>query len=249
MFETFLNATLRGKDLGCGQYFTPRSVAKLATRLAALRAGPDHTDVVLDACCGTGGFLIEALTEMWLRIDSNSSLSQSERKRHKKIVAEQSLYGVDVARDPALACIARINMYLHGDGGSRIYQLDASDKATKALDNDDVELKGEKREFRKLLLEQKAGFAHVVLTNPPFAKEYSRSQEPEAELLDEYDLAFDTARGKRKPLRRLRSSVMFLERYYDLLVPGGMLVSVVDDGILGSESYDRTRVTGCENIS
>lgn len=57
MFETFLNATLRGKDLG--QYFTPRSVAKLATQMAGLHATPDHTDVVLDACCGTGGSLLK----------------------------------------------------------------------------------------------------------------------------------------------------------------------------------------------
>lgn len=239
MFETFLNATLRGKDLG--QYFTPRSVAKLATRIAGLRAGPDHTDIVLDACCGTGGFLIEALTEMWQAIDSHPSLSQSERIKQKRIVAEQSLYGVDVARDPALARIARINMYLHGDGGSRIYQLDALDKETKPVDNDDAELQGEKREFRKLLAKHKGGFADVVLTNPPFAKEYSRTQAPEAELLDEYELAFDTSGARRRPVRSLRSSVMFLERYCDLLRPGGLLVSVVDDGILGGDSYDKTR--------
>lgn len=239
MFETFLNATLRGKDLG--QYFTPRSVAKLATRLVELRAGPDHIDVVLDACCGTGGFLIEALTEMWNTIDENGSLSDTERETQKKIVAERCLYGVDVARDPALARIARINMYLHRDGGSRIYQLDALDKSTRVLDNDDVEMKGEKAEFRKLLTDHQDGFADVVLTNPPFAKEYSRSQESEAELLDDYALAFDTSGGKRKAIKTLRSSVMFLERYHDLLVPGGRMVSVVDDGILGSDSYASTR--------
>lgn len=239
MFETFLNATLRGKDLG--QYFTPRSVAKLATRIADLQASPGHTDVVVDACCGTGGFLIEALTEMWKKIDENGSLSETERKTQKRIVAEQSLYGVDIARDPALARIARINMYLHGDGGSRIYQLDALDKKIRDIDNDDVELRGEKREFRKMLANHPNGFADVVLTNPPFAKEYSRSQDSEAELLDDYDLAFDTSGRKRKELKTLRSSIMFIERYYDLLIPGGLLVSVVDDGILGGDNYDRVR--------
>ena len=34
---------------------------------------------------------------------------------------------------------------------------------------------------------------------------------------------------------------MFLERYHDLLVEGGTLVSVVDDGILGGDSYRTTR--------
>lgn len=239
MFETFLNATLRGRDLG--QYFTPRSVAKLVTKMAGLRAEPDHVDVVMDACCGTGGFLIEALTEMWHRIDDNGSLSPDERKDLKKRVAEESLYGVDVARDPALARIARINMYLHGDGGSRIYQLDALDKNTRDHDTDDAELRREKAEFRRMLAAHPGGFANVVLTNPPFAKEYSRSQAPEAELLDDYDLAFDAKGGARRALPSMRSSIMFLERYYDLLVPGGLMLSVVDDGILGSKSYESAR--------
>jgi type I restriction enzyme M protein len=235
MFETFLSATLRGKDLG--QYFTPGSIAKLATRLARLRVDRDHVDVVLDGCCGTGGFLVEACRV----IDENPTLTASERSEQKKVFAQECLYGVDSARDPALARIARINMYLHGDGGSHIYQLDALDKVTKAMDDDDVELKGEKSEFRRLLADHQSGFADVVLTNPPFAKEYSRAQEPEAELLDEYELAFESVGGRRRPVRRLRSSVMFLERYYDLLVPSGLLVSVVDDGILGSGSYAKTR--------
>lgn len=239
MFETFLNATLRGKDLG--QYFTPRSVAKLATRIADLRATPSHTDIVLDACCGTGGFLIEALTEMWAAIDENKSLSDAEKAKQRDVVAKGSLYGVEIARDPALARIARINMYLHGDGGSRIYHLDALDKKVGAVDTDGTEIRQEKREFKSLLKDNPNGFADVVLTNPPFAKEYSRSQSNEGKLLDDYELGFDTSGKRRREVRTLRSSVMFLERYHDLLVPGGLMVSVVDDGILGGDSYREIR--------
>ena len=54
LFETFLNATMRGKDLG--QYFTPRSVVKLAVKLARIKVSRSHTDTVVDACCGTGAF-------------------------------------------------------------------------------------------------------------------------------------------------------------------------------------------------
>lgn len=237
MFETFLNAVLRGKDLG--QYFTPRSVVKLATKLARLRASRDHVDVVLDACCGTGGFLIEALSNMWAGLDGNASLTAEERQSLKKRVAEESIFGVDIARDPALARIARINMYLHGDGGSRIYQLDALDKGLRDLDNDSLEIQGEKTEFRTIA--RPGGFADVVLTNPPFAKEYKRDQEFEDALLDDYDLGFTFGRGARRKVRSLRSSVMFLERYHDYLVDGGRLVTVVDDGILGSRSHAETR--------
>jgi len=57
LFETFLSATMRGKDLG--QFFTPRSIVKLGTNLANLRADKLHIDIVLDGCCGTGGYVDE----------------------------------------------------------------------------------------------------------------------------------------------------------------------------------------------
>lgn len=240
MFETFLNSTLRGKALG--QYFTPRSVVKLATSLADLRATPDHVDRVIDACCGTGGFLIEALADMWGQIESNESLSNSDREELRAKVATESLIGVDVARDPALARIARINMYLHGDGGSSIYQLDALDKNVSSNPADSVEIGNEKKEFRnRITSAATAGLADVVLTNPPFAKQYDRGQSIDSKLLDEYALAFDTKGGELRPLPRLNSNVMFLERYYDLLPAGGRLISIVDDGILGAATTARIR--------
>ena len=52
LFETFLNATMRGRELG--QFFTPRSVVKMMTRLAALKVTRDHQDRVIDGCCGSG---------------------------------------------------------------------------------------------------------------------------------------------------------------------------------------------------
>ncbi len=42
LFETFLSATMRGKDLG--QYFTPRSVVKLGVKLARIRVDIDHPE-------------------------------------------------------------------------------------------------------------------------------------------------------------------------------------------------------------
>lgn len=247
MFETFLNSTLRGKALG--QYFTPRSVVKLATGLAQLRADDRHVDRVIDACSGTGGFLIEALADMWGKIDANASLSNKRREELRMQVAEQSLIGVDVARDPALARIARINMYLHGDGGTSVYQLDSLDKNVATNPTDDPEIVQEKAEFRKRVKQAVAasggspapGLADVALTNPPFAKEYTRDEEGDTKLLDEYVLSYDTGGGAKRPLKSMSSMVMFLERYYDLLGPRGRLVTVVDDSILGAPRHKRVR--------
>ncbi|MGH2911804.1 MAG: restriction endonuclease subunit M, partial [Solirubrobacteraceae bacterium] len=236
LFETFLNTTMRGKDLG--QYFTPRSVVKLGVKLARLRADREHIDTVVDACCGTGGFLIDVLADMWRTLDGNASLSDRERDELKQKVATECVVGIDVARDPPLARIARMNMYLHGDGGSSIYQADALDKRLRETPNTNAELRREVRELRNRLDTQRFD---VALTNPPFAKEYERREKREAEILDSYDLGFTGEGGAQKERARLRSSVMFLERYYDLLNPGGRLVTVIDDGILGSDSYATIR--------
>ena len=240
LFETFLNATMRGKDLG--QFFTPRSVVKLAVRLAAIQVGREHTDTVIDACCGSGGFLIDALSDMWRKVETNASMSNKERAALKKLIATTRLVGIDVAADPPLARIARMNMYLHGDGGSRVYQADALDKGLAADKSDTAELASEKAELARLITAD-GGCADVVLTNPPFAKEYNR-KDGDGPTLDAYEMAFASDGGARKPRPSLKSSIMFLERYHNMLrskpTPGRM-ITVIDDSILGSRDYRHVR--------
>src|SRR5207247_2268607 len=118
--------TMRGRELG--QFFTPRSVVKLMVRMAVLNATKGKMDKVIDACCGSGGFLIEVLTEMRNRIRANKTLSITEKDDLIETLANECLYGLDFGKNPPIARIARINMYLHGDGGSRIYYADALDK-------------------------------------------------------------------------------------------------------------------------
>lgn len=235
MFEAFLAATMRGQALG--QYFTPRSVVKMITRLARLRAGREWGNVerVLDACCGTGGFLIEALTEMRRQIWDNQSLTNSEREGLLEEVANQAIFGIDAGRDPMIARIARINMYLHGDGGSRVYMTDALRHPPEPSDADSVEVKEEVRELRRLL--QNGTRFDAALTNPPFSMDYAATVPEEKEILDTYDLA--TYGGKRR--RSLRSSVMFIERYWHLLKPGGRLLTVIDDSVLGGKNFADVR--------
>jgi type I restriction enzyme M protein len=233
LFETFLNATMRGKDLG--QFFTPRSLVKLGLVLAQLRVGvvqnngERHTDSVIDACCGSGGFLIDALADMWSKADA-IPLSDAERMDLKREIANDHIVGVDVANAPKLARIARLNMFLHGDGGARIYHLDALDKRLMERAGDGPDTAAEKAEFRRLTA---SPAFDVALTNPPFAKALDRSSQTEREILDQYVIAQPGQAGRQS----VRSSLLFLERYRDLLKPGGKLVTVIDDGILGGDSY------------
>lgn len=236
LFETFLSATMRGRDLG--QYFTPRSIAKLGAKLAMIKVhaplpnGSWHTDIVLDGCCGTGGFLIEALSVMWHHIDKNHSLTADQKDARRAQIANEHIYGVDIGREPPLARIARLNMYLHGDGGSNIFSTDILDKKIQQGETDSVEIIGEKEKLRDLFV--KRGFADVVLTNPPFAKQYERKTEREAVILDDYEIAKNEGGSKRPSLK---SNLMFIERYHDLLKVEGRLVTVIDDGILSGQNY------------
>lgn len=118
LFETFLTATMRGKDLG--QFFTPRSVVKFMVKLAKLRASQTSMDLVLDGCCGTGGFLIEAMAEMSAAIINNKALSTGEKDKLLEQLRYENLWGIDAGKEPPIARIARLNMLLHKDGGSRI---------------------------------------------------------------------------------------------------------------------------------
>lgn len=190
MFETFLAATLRGEALG--QYFTPRSITKLVVRLAGVRAG---VDTVVDACCGTGGFLIEALTEM----HSQNSMDVSE-----------SIVGIDAGKSPPIAQIARMNLYLHGGTRSDVHCADS-------------------------LGHPPEGTFDIALANPPFSLEYSDKDVEEEKVLQNFQLYRDSNRTS------LRSSVLFLELYWQLLKPGGRLLIILDDGILGGKKYSYVR--------
>ena len=185
LFENFLSATMRGKDLG--QYFTPRTLVKMGVGLGDLKT----TDYVLDGCCGTGGFLIDALADMWAKVNSNASLSNQVKGKKRKKIAQKQIYGIDFAKSPNLAKIARLNMYLHGDGGSRIFNVDSLDLRVTSDPNDTPEETVEKEEMHDWGFVEKF---NVVLTNPPFSKQYERDKEGDARILDQYKVS----EGKKK---------------------------------------------------
>lgn len=228
LFETFLTATMRGEALG--QFFTPRSVVKFMVAMARLRATKENMDLVLDGCCGTGGFLIEAMAAMTHAIATNASLTTRERTALLKKLRTENLWGIDAGKDPQMARIARLNMLLHKDGGSRIYFADALDKSLRAEKGIPLQTAAELEELRDDVITGKTRFS-CVLSNPPFSMTYERKKPNEWAVLRDYTLAADES---GKPRTSLRSSVMFLERYWDLLEDDGRLITVMDESVLNT---------------
>ncbi len=241
MFETFLNATVRGKDLG--QFFTPRGVVHYMVECAPIFVSADRTKpiseqmpYILDGCCGSGGFLIDAMARFIMIMNNISSLTDKQRAEYVEEVKNNHLFGIDA--NDKISRISRLNMYLHGDGGSKIFKADTLDKDLFIEPGMKEEEQEGVTELRKYLLEEELKF-DIVLTNPPFSMKYQSSDRHEKRILKSYRIATTTA-GSQSASEK--SNVLFLERYLDLLKQGtGELLTIIDDTVLNGEKSPRYR--------
>lgn len=94
-------------DKGLGIVLTPPHI----TELFVLLADVDKNSVVLDNCCGTGGFLISAMKQMLLD-------AKGDQKKEKDIKSDQ-LIGIEYQDDIYTLLIS--NMIIHRDGRTNIY--------------------------------------------------------------------------------------------------------------------------------
>lgn len=227
MFEVFLNAAIRGKDLG--QFFTPRPLVDFMTRIALHAQDVSAQPIrVIDACCGTGGFLIEVMAYMISAIRNDNRINDNERKRRTEQVKNEFLFGIE--GNERVSRIARINMYLHGDGGSHVFLGDGLDSVPVPTQDMPEERRVEATQHCALITERSFD---LVLTNPPFSMAYSRDNADEARILDQLTIATGAD--------SVKSNVLFLQRYYNLLRPGGQLLIVLDDTVLNGSTLADVR--------
>ena len=226
MFEVFLAASIRGKDLG--QFFTPRSVVDFMTRIALRNVDLRKPPKVLDACCGTGGFLIEVMAYLTGRLRNDARMTSTEREAIRDKICNDCLYGIEA--NERVARIARINMYLHGDGGSHILHGDGLDSAPQLSPDMTAEQVEEVKEFQTSITENAFD---LILTNPPFSMNYSAHNKDEKRILQQHLLTKGELSAK--------SSILFLNRYLELLTDGGEMLIVLDDTVINGKSYEKVR--------
>jgi type I restriction enzyme M protein len=140
VYEIFLKSQLRGE---LDQYFTPREIVEFMTSLA----DPNIGERVLDAACGSGGFLIHAFRHVKQKIDDSNAPDHTKQEQNDDLIAER-LWGVEIDED--LHTLAKINLIMHGDGYNHIIRGDGL--STEYLPED---------------------FFDVVLMNPPFTTQYA----------------------------------------------------------------------------
>lgn len=218
MFETFLNATVRGKELG--QFFTPRGVVHYMVETATMNVTVKHKEIqapfILDGCCGSGGFLIDAMATLIDKVDKLNHLTEPQKDEYKEIIKRENLYGIDSTEK--ISCIARLNMYLHGDGGSKIFKADSLDRDYTIDEGMVEEEKDGLRELKNTFTSKNKLEFDVVLTNPPFSISYKKKDANENRILEQYEIAKTTSGASSSSEK---SNVLFIERYKDLLKSDG----------------------------
>lgn len=105
-----------GQTLGI--VLTPKHITELFCDLIDLQP----TDVVLDPCCGTAGFLIAAM---------HSMLSKAETDAQKLNIKKKQLHGIEL--QSYMFTIATTNMILRGDGKSNIINSNFFDESANKL--------------------------------------------------------------------------------------------------------------------
>ena len=100
------------KKSEAGQVFTPEHITDFMYRILEV----NRNDRVLDACCGSGGFLVKAMANMIREAGGMQTAKAADIKTRQ-------LYGIEFDREIyALACA---NMLIHKDGKTNLEQMDA----------------------------------------------------------------------------------------------------------------------------
>ena len=242
-YEEIVGANLRGDR---GEFFTPRNVMKMVVEMI----NPQIDEKVLDSSCGTGGFLVQAMTHVIAQLEAEFSASMGIPKKdwdsdtvkvfQDRIseMASTSFFGFDI--NPDLVKATKMNMVMNNDGSGNILQTNSLLPPHEWTDEFKTRLaealhikKSEIRNYESI------AFFDVIVTNPPFGSKIPIKDES---ILKQFDLAHiwvnDKATGIWRKTERLQSSVppeiLFIERCTQFLVPGGRMGIVLPDSILGS---------------
>lgn len=101
-----------------GIVLTPHHIAELFTELIPLK----EDDCIIDCCCGTGAFLISAMTRILSLIDKTPYINTNDKEDRKTRVKESQLIGFE--SNSMMYTLAISNMLFRGDGKSHIYHED-----------------------------------------------------------------------------------------------------------------------------
>ncbi len=202
-FEIFFGSVFRGE---LGQYFTMRPLSRFTVAMLDIK----HEHYVIDPTCGSGGFLLEVLLQVWNKLDKDYA-GRRELERIKTDFALNQVYGIEI--HDILARICKINLLLHHDGHTNI----EGDKS--CLDT----------EFTKERLRLGEENFNVVVGNPPFGDTIKEGDEDQLgkSSLEDYDVASGRV--------QIPSEHIIVEKSVRMLKDDGLLGLVLPDGVFNNQ--------------
>lgn len=202
-FEIFFGSVFRGE---LGQYFTMRQLARFTVSMLDI----NNNQYVIDPTCGSGGFLLEVLLQVWNKLDKEYA-GRRELERLKNDFALNNVYGIEI--HDILARICKINLLLHHDGHTNI--------------------EGDKSCLDILFTKERLNIAennfNVVIGNPPFGDTIIEGDEDQ--LGNNSLKNFTISEGSTQ----IPSEHIIVEKSIKWLKEDGLLGMVLPDGVLNNQ--------------
>lgn len=140
-----------------GQVFTPEHITDFMYRILEV----NKDDRILDATCGSGGFLVKAMANMIRE-------AGGVRTEKAKEIKNSQLFGIEYDREIyALACA---NMLIHKDGKTNLEQMDTREETACAWIRRIAGGVWEKDEDGRYVY--RSGGVTKVMMNPPYENKY-----------------------------------------------------------------------------
>jgi type I restriction enzyme M protein len=193
---------------------------------------------VIDPSCGTGTFLVHYMNYVQKFIEENYKTialgdEDTEDFIERHVLDKSSfkwvidyVYGIDI--EPVLATACQINLILHGDGSTNIYNASglsdfqeySKKEITGSLNILSSNISNDKNYYDKDTINK----FDFIVSNPPFNVNINKN-----EIKDNFDI-----KGK--------SEAYFLERWYQLLKPNGRIGVVLPESFFSVEDDSEGRM-------
>lgn len=227
-YQEIVGANLRGDR---GEFLTPSNVCQMAVEMV-FQTFPQNEWLslkVLDPACGTGGFL-RAVMNLW-----RSLIFQQEKNKWKarldkaldetsarlKDLCDRNLFGIDI--NPELVRAAQMNLVMHGDGSTNVFQANSLFPSGEWRENVQEEIR--------------LNSFDIVFTNPPFGVGPGLAVD-DPHILDQFELSRFEADN---PRASMPPEQIFIERCWQFLKPGRYMAIVLPDSILSNPGLDFIR--------
>ncbi len=245
-YEEIVGANLRGDR---GEFFTPRNVQRMLIKMLNITLD----EKVLDPACGTGGFLVISMNDVIKRLKEEmvrtthkkeSEWNDSLRERLRESIKEkasQNFFGFDI--NPDLVKATKMNMVMNNDGSGNILRNDSLQHPHE-MPEEVKEFLSKVFELDKDQIRQPSDLAlfDVVVTNPPFG---TKLPVKDQNVLEQYDLGHVWKKEEgtnyyqtEKICSSRAPEVLFIERCYQFLKPGGRLGIVLPNALLGAPGLE-----------